>query len=43
MNEPCLATGIEHMWEWVTAAFGSQTFQCRICGLPQDVIEDSQT
>lgn len=42
MNEPCIIPGIEHNIEFKVAAFGQQTFQCTLCGIYFDVIEDSQ-
>lgn len=40
-HEMCLAPGIEHNWEWVVAAFGSQVYRCNLCQLTEDVLEDS--
>jgi len=39
--EMCITEGIEHQIEFVVAAFGTQCFQCKLCGLFFDELEDS--
>jgi hypothetical protein len=41
-KEMCIAPGVEHNIEFKIAAFGQQTFQCTLCGLYVDEVEDSQ-
>ena len=44
MNEIniCEALGIDHDYQFVTAAFGQSCFKCGLCGEWEDVVEDSQ-
>jgi len=37
----CIAAGVQHVMEWIVAAFGSQVFKCKLCGYVEDVPEDS--
>lgn len=41
-KEACIAPGVSHNIEFKIAAFGQQTFQCTLCGLYIDEVEDSQ-
>lgn len=41
-EDKCLAEGIQHRFEFVTAAHGYQCFKCALCGHTTDVVEDSQ-
>lgn len=41
-REMCLAPGVEHKIEFKIAAFGQHSFQCTLCGLYFDEMEDSQ-
>ncbi len=40
--DQCIATGIEHDLEYKTASFGQHSFQCKLCGMWFDEMEDSQ-
>lgn len=40
--EMCVAPGVEHKIEFVIAAFGQHCFQCILCKLWFDEVEDSQ-
>lgn len=41
-KEMCIAPGVEHEVEFKVAAFGQQCFQCVLCGMWFDEVEDSQ-
>lgn len=42
MTEQCVAPNVEHQIEFVIAAFGACTFQCILCNLYFEELEDSQ-
>ena len=41
-KEMCIAPGVDHKIEFKIAAFGQQTFQCTLCFMYFDEMEDSQ-
>lgn len=42
MTEQCVAPNVEHQIEFRVAAFGQCSFQCILCHLWFDELEDSQ-
>lgn len=42
LEDPCLAPGITHNMEFIAASFGTQCWNCTLCNLWIDELDDSQ-